>query len=541
MSLAQLLSVKKENPFRVKAYRRAARTIRALGDSLEELVREEADLTTLAGIGKGIESAIREIVLSGASRRLEALRAEVSPEVAAISEYPGLDPAWVLRIYKKLKISSVEALKEALANGEIAKHFGARMESHVRGAVTETHLARLYDAGEIAQAAEEFLIARCAVRRAEVGGDFRRKVEVINEISFVIETADFQSVLTCLQKFGGGSEMLSADAGSALFKLASGILLRIQNAAQKQWGLAMVLATGSDRHLEKLGRGKLSRLRASYPDEAAVYKKLGLTFIPPELREGGDEVELAGRGALPVLITRQDIRGELHAHSTSSDGAHTIEQMGRAAAALSYEYTGITDHSKSLKIAGGVTEEDLWKQLRFIDRINAKNGRIQILKSAEVDILADGTLDYTDDLLKELDYTVCSIHSKFALGREEQTERIMRAMDNRYFTILGHATGRMLLKRPGYEIDLERIAAHALKNGCFFEINSSPDRLDLSASNARLAREAGVKIAITTDAHSMREFELVECGIEQARRAGLNRDSVLNTRPWPELQTLFRR
>jgi DNA polymerase (family 10) len=246
------------------------------------------------------------------------------------------------------------------------------------------------------------------------------------------------------------------------------------------------------------------------------------------LRQGRDEIDRALKGNLPVLVTESDIRGDLHAHSTSSDGSNSIEEMAEAAHERGYEYLGITDHSQSLKIAGGISLEDLWKQIRLIDRLNGRLKKIQILKSAEVDILADGALDYPDEVLRELDYTVCSIHSRFGLGKEQQTERILRAMDNRRFTILGHATGRLLLKRPGYEIDIDRVVAHAKQNGCFFEINSSPDRLDLSAENARLANVAGVKIAISTDAHSTREFQTIRHGIEQARRAGLEKASVLN-------------
>ena len=205
-----------------------------------------------------------------------------------------------------------------------------------------------------------------------------------------------------------------------------------------------------------------------------MYGKFGLAFIEPELREGHDEVDRAAQGTLPVLVTAKDIRGELHAHSTSSDGSHSIEQMAAAAKEKGYEYLGITDHSQSLKIARGVSVEDLWKQIRYIDKLNEKLKGFRVLKSSEVDILVDGSLDYPDDLLKELDYTVCSIHSRFGLGKAEQTERIMRAMDNRYFNILGHATGRLLLKRPGYEIDIERIIAHAKTEWLLFRDQFQP-------------------------------------------------------------------
>ena len=215
--------------------------------------------------------------------------------------------------------------------------------------------------------------------------------------------------------------------------------------------------------------------------------------------------------------------------------------MAAAAQQKGYEYIGITDHSQSLKIARGVSEDNLWKQIRTIDRLNERMAGIRILKSAEVDILADGSLDYPDALLKELDYTVCSIHSRFGLGKGEQTERILRAMDNRYFTILGHPTGRQLLRRPGYDIDIPRLIEYAKKNGCFFEINRSPVRLDLSAVNARLANQAGVRIAISTDAHSVRELDLDRWGLEQARRAGLEKTSVLNCMSWLELRRSIQR
>ena len=215
--------------------------------------------------------------------------------------------------------------------------------------------------------------------------------------------------------------------------------------------------------------------------------------------------------------------------------------MAIAARDRGYEYLGITDHSQSLKIARGVSQGDLWKQIHFIDKLNGRLTGMRILKSAEVDILADGALDYPDDLLRELDYTVCSVHSRFGFGKGQQTERIMRAMDNRYFNILGHATGRLLLKRPGYEVDIERLVAHAKQSGCFFEINSSPDRLDLSAENARLAHAAGVRLVVSTDAHSTREFGTVCYGIDQARRAGLEKTSVLNCLAWTTLEGLLRR
>jgi DNA polymerase (family 10) len=323
--------------------------------------------------------------------------------------------------------------------------------------------------------------------------------------------------------------------------------VRVIGSPARRWGLSSIVATGSEQHLAKLEEAghdlfALARGRAGFKTEATVYRKLGLAPIPPEMREGYDEVERAATGRLPDLVTTADIRGELHAHTVASDGTQTIKRMAEAAGERGYEYLGITDHSQSLKIARGVPETLLWDQIRYIDRLNEQRTLgVRILKSAEVDILADGRLDYSDAVLKELDYTVCSIHSRFALDRKGQTERIMRAMDNRYFTILGHATGRQLLRRPGYHVDFERIVEHARQTGCFFEINSSPDRLDLSAANARLVVEAGVRIAINTDAHSIGELDFVRYGVDQARRAGLERSSVLNCLPADELVRTLRR
>ena len=544
-SLAQLLSVQKENPYRVKAYQRAAATIRTLSESIDQLVRDGSDLTEYAGIGQAISSAIREIVLTGTLGKLEKLRSQASPELASISDHPRLDPRRVLRIYKKLGISSIQALRERLENGDIEEKLGIRMAQHVRQGITPTHGMLLYRADELRVATEGFLIDKCGVRRAEVVGDYRRRVEVIDELVFLIETNDLPSVISKLERYGGRTPMLSCSKDTALFALPSGVLLRIQVASKENWGMALVSFTGSKAHLKKLTTvaGNLKTLKSNgpFPTESALYRKFALSFIEPELREGLDEVERAAQGTLPVLVLAKDIRGELHAHSTSSDGIHSIEQMAVAARERGYEYVGITDHSQSLKLARGVSVEDLLKQIRLIDKLNKRIQGVRILKSAEVDILADGSLDYPDEVLRELDYTVCSIHSRFGFGKTQQTERILHAMDNRYFNILGHATGRLLLKRPGYEIDMDRVIAHAKQNGCFFEINSSPDRLDLSAENARAAAMAGVGIAVSTDAHHTRELELVRYGMDQARRAGLEKPSVLNCLPWKTLARLFRR
>jgi DNA polymerase (family X) len=544
-SLAQLLTVKGDNPYKIRAYRRAAATIRGLGQSVDELVRRDSDLTTYAGIGNAIAHAVREIVLEGRLGSLEKLRAEVPPEVVAINQNPRLDPTRVLRIYKKLGISSISELRQALDSGQIDEAFGPRMAQHVRQGLVESNAILLFHAHSLVAAIQHFLLKQCNAVRAIAAGDYRRCVEVVDNFDFVVETAEFHATAEAFQRFGGRTPMLELSRKSATFALPSGPLLRLEPASKQSWGLALIRHTGSKTHLSRLTRvtGSLSALErsANFQTEEAFYKGVKLQFIAPELREGLDEVRLAREGKLPALITQDDLRGDLHMHTEASDGVDTLEKMALAGKSRHYEYIGISDHSPSLKIANGLSVERLKKQIRAIDRLNQKLSGIRILKSAEVDILADGSLDYPDEILRDLDYTVCSIHSRFAMNKEQQTERILRAMDNRHFNILGHATGRLLLKRPGYEIDIERIIMRAKERGCFFELNSSPDRLDVSAENARLIHEAGIFIAISTDAHSTGELATIRFGLEQARRAGLDKFAVLNTRAFSELLKLFAR
>lgn len=497
-------------------------------------MRNDVDLTQYPGIGNGIASAIREIVQTGTLRQLETLRAEATPERAAIAEYPGLDAKLALRIFRKLGIRDVEGLREALESGEIARAVGERGALSVRRALADKTEFLLYEADPIAAAVEAFLLERCGARRVEAAGDFRRRVETISELRFLVETADFPDLCRWMEEFGGGTIPLSVKSREAVFQLPAGLALRLRETKSSEWGSALVAATGSAKHLRQLARRGCRPSRMQAAEEAEVYRACGLNFVEPELREGWGDIDVN-----PRLVTAAAIRGEMHAHTTASDGRNTIGQMAAEARRRGYEYIGITDHSQSLKIAGGLTEEQLREQIREIDQWNERLDGIQVLKSAEVDIRVDGTLDYPDELLRELDYTVCSIHSRFGLGKQEQTERILRAMDNPYFTILGHATGRLLLKRPGYELDIGRIIHHAAERGCFFEINSSPDRLDLPAEHVRAAAAAGIRIAINTDAHGLRDFALVRYGIDVARRAGLSREQVINTLSFGELGPLL--
>jgi DNA polymerase (family 10) len=413
------------------------------------------------------------------------------------------------------------------------------MADHFRNALRDSTELLLDDADALVAEIQRFLVKRCGVTRVESAGDVRRRVETVSEIVFVVETNDFPATLKALEGFHGGIDRVETADRRATFQLPGSVRFTIHGATASNWGTALVIETGSPAHLRELE--KVGALMRRAKTEAEVYTTMGLAWVPPELREGRGEVALAARGKLPRLVELADIRGDLHMHTTSSDGVDTIEAMAEAARQRGYEYVGISDHSQSLKIARGVSIDHLWQQIRRIDKLNTKLDGIRILKSAEVDILADGSLDYPDDLLAALDYTICSIHSRFRLSKQEQTERVLRAMDHPAFTILGHATGRLLLKRSGYELDFPRLIAHVKARHCYFEINADPDRLDLSADNVREVAKAGIKVAIGTDAHRAAGLDYMRCGLDVARRAGLEKSSVLNTCSLTQLTRAFRR
>ena len=536
---AHALQGKGENPYKIRAYHRAAQTIKGLRESLDALVRGGGDVTRFPGIGKGIAAALREIVFGGTLGQLEMPLTAAPPELAAVADYPGLDPKRVARVFKKFRIKTVAELKQTFAEGAIAAAFGPRMDDHFRNAFRDSTEILLDDADLLAGEVRAFLLRACGAKRVECAGDVRRRVETVSELVFVVETDDFPATLRRLATFRGGIDLIETTDRDATFQLPGSVMLTLHGAIPANWGTALVVATGSAAHVEELEKAHALSRRAK--TEPEVYASMGLTWVPPELREGRGEVAQAARGELPRLVELADIRGDLHLHTTSSDGADTIEAMADAAAARGYEYLGITDHSQSLKIARGVSVARLWAQIRRIDRLNERRRGLRILKSAEVDILADGSLDYPDDLLAELDYTICSIHSRFRLGKREQTERVLRAMDHPAFTILGHATGRLLLKRSGYELDLPRLVAHAKARGCHFEINADPDRLDLSADNVRAVASSGVKVAIGTDAHRVTGLDYMHCGLDVARRAGLEKSAVLNTLPLAQLLRVLRK
>jgi DNA polymerase (family 10) len=549
---AAILSVEGADRFKLKAYRRAAETIESLDDGVADLVKQASDLTELPGIGKAISQVVLEIVQSGKLSRLETSTAKLSPERAELAARPALDADKVSRIYKKLGIRSLKKLKERLDAGEIRDVFGARMDFHVRRGLDDRPRHLLWGVEDTAERIEAHIRQLDGVSEAAMTGSLRRKQDTVGDLNFLVAGKAAGPIFRGFERYGAVKSSSTRGRTARAFVLSSGITVVLKWTRQSEWGLSYILATGSAAHLSEietrakarkltLTAASLSKAGIDFRSERAVYKALGLQWIEPELREGRGETAAAAKRRLPSLVTLEDLRGDLHMHTTASDGANSIEQMVAAAKERGYEYIAITDHSQSLKITNGLTEKRLLQHMEAIDKVNAQLKGFRILKSAEVDILEDGGLDYSNSVLKKLDFTICSIHSRFALNREQQTERIMRAMDNPYFNILGHATGRLLLKREGYELDMERIIEHAKTNGCLFEINSSPDRLDLSDEHAKMAKDTGITIAVNTDAHSIHELDFISAGINQARRAWLEAPDVLNTRPLKQLLKLLLR
>lgn len=548
---ASALATKGDNRFKIRAYRRAAETIENLGIDVATLVKQGSDLTALPGIGKAISQIIGEVVATGTLARLNSILTDLPPELAELATRPALDPAKVMRAYRKLGISSLEELRRSLEGGELRKQCGRRIEYHVRQGLGERPRSLLYKVRHLANNVEQFLRSMPGVIRVSATGSLRRKRDTVGDVGFLVTGKNASAIF---RRFADYGSVLSAEveATRAMYRLSSGVNATLHWTSPEQWGLALVLTTGSPAHLDDLqaravslnlpftSEGLLGRC-IDLANEKSIYDGLGLQFIAPELREGRGEVSLAAKWALPKLLEVADLRGDLHMHTQASDGAHSIMDMVAAARQRGYEYIAITDHSQSLKIANGLSEKALREQCRRIDKMNEQLEGFRVLKSAEVDILADGSLDYPESLLKELDFTVCSVHSRFSLDRNQQTDRILKAMDNPYLTILGHPTGRLLLKRDGYDVDMERILRQAQANRCLLEINSSPDRLDLSDEQAWRARELGITIAIDSDAHSAAELDLVSAGVDQARRGGLEAVNVVNTLPLPQLLAVLRK
>ena len=540
IQLADLLEIKGENPFRIRAYRNAARVIAGLSKNVSELASEGFDFTTLPGVGKDLAQKIITISKTGKLPLLKEIEAAFPAVLTELLKIEGLGPKRVRLLYEKLGINNLKDLKKAIDQGKLTTlaGFGKKIEEKIRSGLehvkTYSERMKLADAFFIVDHLTRYLKKSSSVKLVECAGSFRRRKETVGDLDFLVTANANKPVINHFVKYEGISEIISSGDTRSTVRLKSGLQIDLRVVNPKSYGAALLYFTGSKAHnivLRKMAMQKKLKINEygvfkgkkdiASETETEIYHLLGMEYIEPEMREDRGEIELAKKHKLPRLVTLKNIRGDLHCHSKFSDGSATIEEMVKEARSLGYEYIAITDHTQHLTIAHGMNKKELLAQMRMIDKLNARLKDIVILKSAEVDILEDGKLDLPDDVLQELDLTVCSIHSKFSLPQKKQTERIIRAMDNRYFNILGHATGRLINAREPYSLDLERVMEAAKDRGCIMEVNAQPSRLDLDDVHCIAAKEMHLKLAISSDAHSVSQLRNMCFGVYQARRGWL--------------------
>ncbi|MFI4986937.1 MAG: DNA polymerase/3'-5' exonuclease PolX, partial [Alphaproteobacteria bacterium] len=473
---------------------------------------------------------------------------------------PGLGPKRIKLIYDKLKVTSLDELAKAAAGGRLAElpGLGAKTQAKLLAALAARSSGpariRLAAAEESAEALLAYLKAGPGVRQAIVAGSYRRRKETVGDIDILVTSGKGAAVIARFAAYPQVREVLAKGPTRSTVVLESGLQVDLRVVPEESYGAALHYFTGSKDHniaLRRLAQAKGLKIneygvfrgakRIAGRSEEELYALFKLPYIAPELRENRGEIEAARAGKLPRLVALADIRGDLHVHTKASDGNATIAELATAAKVLGYAYLAISDHSRRLTVAHGLDAKRLGRQIDEIERLNATLKGLRLLKAVEVDILEDGSLDLPDGILAKLDFAIGAVHSHFELSAMRQTERIIRAMDNRNLAIAAHPTGRLIGAREPYAVDMERLVTAAKERGCFFEINAQPERLDLGDSHARLAKEAGVKLAIDTDAHSVRQLDFMRFGLDVARRGWLERKDVLNARPWDELRRLLKR
>ena len=562
-----LLEIDGANPFRVRAYENAARTVEPHAVPMRTMVESGAKLTDLPGIGKEMASHIQELVTTGALRVLQDLTREVPYTLVEMVRLPGVGPKRANKLWRELGVETIDQLEAAAKAGAVESlaGFGKKTQERiVRGIASLKKRAgrfRLAHADQLVEPLVEYMRTHEGVRRIEVAGSYRRRMETVGDIDLLVIARDPQPVMDHFTAYERVKKIELASGTSARVMLQSGLQVNLRVLPPASYGAALQYFTGSQAHNVKLRRRAVARgLRVSEygvfrvpegedPDaedvlsgervagasEEDVYAALELAWIPPELREDRGEVEAAAGGKLPELVTLDHMRGDLQMHSTWSDGHDGIDAMVKGCVERGYEYLALTDHSKSLAMTGGLDAEALREQWREIDEVQAAHPEIRILKSQEIDILRDGSLDLADEMIEQLDVVLVSIHSLFDLPAAQQTNRILAAIRHPAVHILAHPTGRLINEREPYQFDLEEVLCCCKENGVAVELNAHPSRLDLKDTQLMRARELGVKIVISTDAHRVRDLDLMHYGVEQARRAWLAPADVLNTRPLQEL------
>jgi DNA polymerase (family 10) len=559
--VADLLEISAGNPFKVRAYRNAARTVADHPDPIGELVKGgDFDLTDLPGIGGGIAKEITALVETGTLPQRQQLVAQIPPGLLDLLHIPGLGPKRVKLFYDELKVNSVADLKDALEKGRIAKlpGFGPKLLEKLRegvaGAASRTGPKRivLHEAEQYARAIVEYLKAGGGIAEIDVAGSFRRRKETIGDLDIVVSGANAPALIERFGKFGDVTHVASQGDTRSTVRLSGGLQVDLRVVEPGCFGAAMQYFTGSQAHnivLRKIAQAKKLKLNEygvfrgtkciSGRTEQDVYAALGLDWIPPEMREDRGEIALAKEHTLPRLVTLEDMRGDLQMHTDASDGKATLAEMVEAARAIGYAYIAITDHSPRTSMAGQSPAE-LRAQWKDIDRLNKGMRGFRILKSVEMDILESGKLDLPDDVLAEADYVVATIHYGLKQSERQLTDRLLAAIGNRWVDAIGHPTGRILPKRPSYPLDFDVVAKAAADAKCLLEINGS-ERLDLPDTLAAAAKSHGARFVLSTDAHNTRELGFMRFAVGMARRAWLTAADILNTRPLPEFLKGLRR
>jgi len=559
--VADLLSIEGANPFRIRAYRKAARIIKRLSKRIEDIIESENSLTELNGIGEDLASKIKQITETGSLELLEKLKKRTDPELLELLDLKGLGPKRVHKLHTELNITNINDLEEALKQKKIRKvaGFGSKIEKKIMHSIQERSSLDnrwlLADVKDICESYIKYLVESENFDSVNVAGSFRRCKETVGDLDLIAISNNKDKAIKHFIAYENVKRILSRGKTKSSVILRSNLQVDLHLTDENNLGSALIYFTGSKSHnieLRKIANSKNLKIneygvfkkddkKVTGKTEQDIYSSLNLTFIEPELRENRGEIKAANNGKLPELVALDSIKGDLQTHTEYSDGSNSISDMVKAAKELSYEYLAITDHSKNVRIANGIDVDQLKKQIDEIDELNEKTRKIKILKSCEVDILEDGTLDLPDDILNKLDIVICAIHTKFNLSPQKQTQRIIKAMENQYFNIFAHPTGRKIGKREPYVFDLEKVMKVATKNKCYLEINANPVRLDLDDTNAKMAHELGLKLSISTDAHSTEELKYMDYGIGQARRGWLEKNDIINSRSWSELKELIKK
>lgn len=565
--IADLLEIKGEDHFRIRSYRNAALVIEGHTESLRRLYEAEGEkaLTGIHGIGDRIRAKVIEAITTGSCAFLEDLKKELPAGVLDLLSVSGVGPKKAALFFKELGIKSLDDLEAAAKAGTLKTLSGigavteARILKSIQTIRTSTGKFKLSVAMQYADAFVSYLLKVPGVERVEPAGSLRRWKETVGDLDLLVICKKPVSVMEAFAAFPDVREVIAKGETRSAVVLATGLQVDLRVMAKKSFGAALQYFTGSKAHnVELRDRAKRMGLKVNEygvfdsrekmvagTSEEDLYRIVGLAYIMPEMREGRGEIEAAASGRLPAVVEAADIKGDLHVHTDESDGGNTLAEMAGAAINLGYEYIAVTDHSRAVGVAHGLDEKRLMAQIIAIDAFNEslkKNGRrFTVLKGSEVDIRADGTLDHPDSVIERLDCVVAAVHSGFQMKRPDMTRRIIKALETGRVNILAHPTGRLINEREAYEVDIEAVMEAAKKTGTALELNSYPDRLDLNDIHCALAREKGLLVAISTDAHSISHFGNICFGIHTAARGWLEKKDVLNARPLRKLMEILRK